>query len=44
MYSVNVCCLDDFDLDAEEYELLSFDGQNWEEAVALLNEELRPKG
>ena len=40
MYSINVRCLDDFDLESEEYELVEFDGRNWEEAVAKLNEQL----
>lgn len=38
--SINVRCLDDFDLEAAEYELIKFDGRNWEEAVAKLNEQL----
>ncbi|NOX76890.1 MAG: GFA family protein [Gammaproteobacteria bacterium] len=38
MYSINVRCLDDFDLETESYKVLHFDGQNWEEAVAALNE------
>jgi hypothetical protein len=40
MYSINVRCLDDFDLESEEYEVVKFDGRNWEEAVAKLNEQL----
>jgi hypothetical protein len=40
MYSINVRCLDDFDLETEDYALIRFDGRNWEEAVAKLNEEL----
>ena len=40
MYSINVRCLDDFDLEVEDYELVKFDGRNWEEAVAKLNEQL----
>jgi len=43
MYSINVRCLDDFDLEAEEYELIEFDGRNWEDAVEKLNEQLTPK-
>ncbi|MEW8625307.1 MAG: GFA family protein [Candidatus Thiodiazotropha sp.] len=42
MQSINVRCLDDFDLESEEYELVEFDGRNWEEAVAKLNEQLSP--
>lgn len=34
--SVNVRCLDDFDLTTEHYEVVPFDGRNWEEAVAKL--------
>ena len=41
MYSINVRCLDDFDLDSEEYELVDFDGRNWESAVAKLNKQLQ---
>ena len=37
MYSINIRCLDDFDLESEEYELVTFDGRNWEEAAAKLN-------
>jgi len=40
MYSVNVRCLDDFELETEKYEVVKFDGRNWEEAVQLLNEKL----
>jgi hypothetical protein len=42
MYSINVRCLDDFDLEREDYELVEFDGRNWEESVAKLNEQLSP--
>ena len=37
-YSINIRCLDDFE--AVDYELIKFDGSNWEEAVAKLNKEL----
>lgn len=40
MYSINIRCLDDFDLDTEVYEIVKFDGRHWEEAVGLLNEQL----
>jgi len=40
MYSINVRCLDDFDLENEKYETVKFDGKNWEEAVNSLNEGL----
>ena len=40
MYSINVRCLDDFDLDAEKYELIKFDGRNWQDAVEKLNKQL----
>ena len=40
MFSINVRCLDDFDLDNETYEIVMFDGRNWEDAVAKLNEQL----
>ena len=41
MYTINVRCLDDFDLDTETCEVIEFDGRNWEQAVAGLNEQLR---
>lgn len=34
MVSVNVRCLDDFDLERERYEVVAFDGRNWEAAAA----------
>ncbi len=40
MYSVNVRCLDDFDLETESYKVVQFDGRNWEEAIEVLNEQL----
>ena len=40
MYSINVRCLDDFELETETYEVIKFDGRNWEDAVKLLNEQL----
>lgn len=36
MYSVNVRCLDDFDLETAGLEIRQFDGQNWEEAIKTL--------
>jgi len=41
MYSINVQCLDDYDLNIASYEVIEFDGRNWEEAVTILNEKLR---
>ena len=38
-YVVNVRCLDDFDLDTEKYEVVLFEGRNWEAA-----QEARLKG
>lgn len=32
-YTVNVNCLDDFDLEAERPEIGAFDGRNWEQAI-----------
>ena len=32
-YTVNVRCLDDFELDTERPEVRQFDGRNWEDAV-----------
>jgi len=40
MVSINVRCLDDFVLEDDGYELIKFDGRNWEEAVAKLDEQL----
>lgn len=37
MYSINVRCLDDFDMETESYEMVNFDGRNWEESVERLN-------
>lgn len=39
-YSINIRCLDDFNLKNESFELIEFDGNNWEEAVKNLNENL----
>lgn len=39
-YSINVRCLDDFDLTTASYEVVKFDGRNWEAAVAALNRKL----
>ena len=39
-YSINVRCLDDFDIETEQFETIKFDGRNWEEAVAKLNTQL----
>ena len=41
MYSINIRCLDNFDLKSEEYEEIQFDGKNWEKAVLKLNKELK---
>ena len=35
-FNVNVRTLDDFDLESADFELLSFDGQNWEAAFEAL--------
>ena len=40
MYSINVRCLDDYDLAAGSHEVVEFDGRNWEQAVDELNEQL----
>ncbi len=39
-YSVNIRCLDDFDLETAQYEVIKFDGRNWEEAVEEVNRRL----
>ena len=33
MYSINVRCLDDVDLEKMNLEIKRFDGRNWEEAI-----------
>ncbi len=38
--SINVRSLDDFDLERESYEVIEFDGRNWEQAVEKLNAQL----
>jgi len=42
MVSINVRTLDDFDLQGASYEVIEFDGRNWEQAVAALNAKLAP--
>lgn len=37
LYNVNVRCLDDYDLEAEQPERRKFDGKNWEEAFEQAN-------
>lgn len=41
-YSVNVRCLDDFDLESERFEVVKFDGRNWEEAAARVRAQTAP--
>ncbi len=41
MININVRCLDDFDLAHAAYEVIEFDGRNWEQAVAQLNASLK---
>ena len=36
LYTVNVRCLDDFDLSKEKVEVVEFDGRNWEKSVGQL--------
>jgi hypothetical protein len=33
MVNVNVRCLDDVDLEKAVFEVMHFDGKNWEEAI-----------
>lgn len=40
MISINVHCLDDVELAAALPEVIYFDGKNWEQAVAKLNQQL----
>ncbi|WP_213952912.1 GFA family protein [Variovorax sp. dw_954] len=36
LYTVNVRCLDDYDLQAESPEIVPFDGRHWEQEVGKL--------
>jgi hypothetical protein len=36
LYTVNVRCLDDYDLAAEQPQVVKFDGRNWEQSVGKL--------
>lgn len=36
LYTINVRCLDDFDLSKQKVELVEFDGRNWEKSVGKL--------
>lgn len=36
MYSINVRCLDNFDLETAKLEIRMFDGRHWEEAIKSL--------
>ena len=40
MFTINVRCLDDFDLDNTTFETIKFDGRHWEESVDKLNKVL----
>ncbi len=40
MFSINVRCLDDYDLENEDYELVEFDGRNWEDSIEDLRKRL----
>jgi len=40
MYSINIRCLNNFNLENDNYKIVEFDGQNWEESVATLNKVL----
>lgn len=37
LYTINVRCLDDYDLEAEQPERRKFDGKNWEQAFEKAN-------
>jgi len=37
MYSINVRCLDNFDLDRADFQLIEFDGKNFETSINSLN-------
>lgn len=36
MYSINIRCLDDFDQERTNIEVMAFDGKNWEEAIKTI--------
>jgi len=36
LYTVNVRCLDDFDLDTQSVQMVRFDGRHWEESAHQL--------
>lgn len=36
LYTINVRCLDDFDLAKEKVEMVEFDGRNWEKSAGKL--------
>jgi hypothetical protein len=40
IFSINVRCLDDFDLEDGSYDVVKLDGRNWEESIAYLNEQM----
>lgn len=42
-YTINVRCLDDVDLSSATFEVVKFDGRNWEAAVAALNQTLQSR-
>lgn len=44
LFLINVRCLDDFDLEAEQYEVKLFDGRNWEAAFKARQEAAKGAG
>jgi len=40
MFSINLKCLNDFDLETEVYKVIKVDGKNWDKAVPKLNKQL----
>lgn len=36
LYTINVRCLDDFDVSKQAFELVDFDGRNWEKSAGQL--------
>ena len=43
MININVRCLDDFDLQNADVELIEFDGKNWEQSIDALRTRLAGK-
>lgn len=40
--SINIRCLDDFDLEYENFEIIDFDGRHWSQSIKQLKQQLNP--